>query len=408
MHADEPEEHMGPNKQHRVLIAGGGVGALEAMIALRAIAGNRVAIDMLAPNTEFRNRPLSVRAPFETIEHSSVALATIADDQGASLHHGTLTGVDSERHLVRASSGVEMSYDSLVITVGARRQPWLDGAVTFGGPEGKSGYTRFLNEIWMGDVREIVFAVPSGTSWPLPLYELALLTETELRSHRVDGVKLTVVTPEPSPLYMFGHKVGKHLEGLLERRGISLLTDAFPEKCDNGRLRLHPAGNEIPADRVVTIPVLSGPAISGLPHDEDGFMPTDLFGRVRGVDDVFAAGDACAFMVKQGGIATQQADAAAQQIAFEAGVELTPQQFKPVARTILYTGEDPLYIEAELAGGHGEGSRISNQALWWPPAKIAGKYLAPYIANMQGMPTTGTLREVPSLTRPDADLHRVI
>ncbi len=38
---------------HRVVIAGGGVAALEALLVLRELAEERVQIDVIAPNTEF-------------------------------------------------------------------------------------------------------------------------------------------------------------------------------------------------------------------------------------------------------------------------------------------------------------------------------------------------------------------
>ena len=48
--------------------------------------------------------------------------------------------------------------------------------------------------------------------------------------------------------------------------------------------------------------------------------------------DIFAAGDATDQPVKQGGLATQQADAAAELIAAEAGARVTPQPFRRVLR----------------------------------------------------------------------------
>ena len=44
----------------RVLIAGGGVAALETVLALRALAGDRVKLELLAPDEEFVERPLAV------------------------------------------------------------------------------------------------------------------------------------------------------------------------------------------------------------------------------------------------------------------------------------------------------------------------------------------------------------
>jgi sulfide:quinone oxidoreductase len=78
-----------------------------------------------------------------------------------------------------------------------------------------------------------------------------------------------------------------------------------------GRLVLHPGERTLDAERVVALPRAVGPGLPGLPANARGFIPTDLHGRVPDVDAVWAAGDAIAFPVKQGGLASQQADAAA-------------------------------------------------------------------------------------------------
>ena len=117
----------------------------------------------------------------------------------------------------------------------------------------------------------------------------------------------------------------------------------------------------------------------GLPRDERGFVPVDGHGRVPGLDGVWAAGDCTAFPIKQGGLAAQQADAAAESIAARAGADVDPQPFRPVLRGVLLTGRGRRWIRRELetAGDHGEAQR---RALWWPPTKVAGAYLAPYLA----------------------------
>ena len=67
----------------------------------------------------------------------------------------------------------------------------------------------------------------------------------------------------------------------------------------------------VQARRAVTIPVLEGRRIPGVPTDARGFVPVDEHGAVIGLPDVWAVGDATTFPLKQGGLAAQQADAAA-------------------------------------------------------------------------------------------------
>jgi sulfide:quinone oxidoreductase len=133
---------------------------------------------------------------------------------------------------------------------------------------------------------------------------------------------------------------------------------------------------------VISLPRLLGPSIEGLPHDEGGFIPVDLHGRVDGIEDVYAAGDATTWPIKQGGLAAQQADAAADAIAARVGAVGDPRPFHPVLRGLLLTGRTPRYLRADVSGD--SGREVSEHALWWPPSKIAGHYLAPYLALRHG------------------------
>ena len=103
-----------------------------------------------------------------------------------------------------------------------------------------------------------------------------------------------------------------------------------------------------------------------------------------GLDGVFAAGDATSFPVKQGGLAAQQADAVAETIAASVGVDIDPQPFRPILRGVLLTGGPPRYLRADISGRAGDDSTISGEALWWPPDKLAGRYLAPYLSRQVG------------------------
>lgn len=98
---------------------------------------------------------------------------------------------------------------------------------------------------------------------------------------------------------------------------------------------------------------------------------------------MFAAGDANTLPVKQGALATQQADAVAEVIAASVGAEVNPRSFHPLLRGVLLTGGRHDICE-RTCGGAGDDSTISEQALWWPPAKIAGRYLASYLSRQVG------------------------
>jgi sulfide:quinone oxidoreductase len=234
----------------------------------------------------------------------------------------------------------------------------------------------------------------------MPLYELALMTAVHLREHGA-GATVTLVTPEEELLELFGPAATAAVLPLLSERGIAVRSSSLPASVHEHRLRLA-GGAEIPADRVITLPVLDGPNLPGLPRDQHGFVLTDAFGRVSGLEHVYAAGDVTSFPLKQGGLAAQQADSVAASVAAQAGAPCEPKPFAPVLRGLLLTGGAPLYLRAEpqrlprqatvaiearrLRGPRRDASAAAGQALWWPPAKIAGRYLAPYLATARPVP----------------------
>jgi sulfide:quinone oxidoreductase len=362
-----------------VLIAGGGVAALEAALALRE--EDRVSVELIAPDSEFTYRPLAVAEPFRVADVRSFPLKVLVEKAGAELRRGALVSVDPDRHVVRTGEGDELSYDVLLLALGARPRAVVTNALTFRGPGDGPALRALLDDALAGDVRHLSFALPAGVAWPLPLYELALLTYTHLTDAGAMDIRLTLVTPEDAPLGLFGEQASDAVRELLEMRGIEVLTGTTPVAFEGGVLRLAP-DDRLETDRVVAMPRLEGSPPSGIPHNGEGFVPVDDHGRVIGLDDVFAAGDLTTFPVKQGGIATQQADAAAAAIAAQSGAPVDPAPFRPVLKGILLTGVFPRYLRAEVGK---RSSTVDTEPLWWPPAKIVGRHLAPFLAEQLGL-----------------------
>ena len=367
-----------------VLVAGGGVAALEAALALRALAEDRVSVELLAPEPHFWHRPLAVAEPFKLGEVRHFELSKLATDAGATFSPGALVSVDAARRLAYTSPGDGIPYTALLIACGAVPKAAIDGALTFRGPADTTKIEQLLAEIEAGEVRRVVFAVPAGAVWSLPAYELALMTAAWLGTRGITGVDVGLVTPEEEPLELFGREASHAVRELLDERAVALHTRAYPAEARVGELLLAGDGIVV-ADRVVALPRLQGPRIGGVPQTFEGFIPVDVSGRVTGTSDVYAAGDITTFPVKQGGIAAQQAEAAAEAIAAAVGAHVTPHPFRPVLRGLLLTGAEPRYLRGELAGRPGDVSHASPEPLWWPPAKIVGRYLAPFLAELAGI-----------------------
>lgn len=368
-----------PVARLRVLIAGAGVAAFEAALALRALAEERVALEFLAPDREFRYRPLAVVEPFGLGRAPRYDLRKLIEGCGGTHHLGRLAAVDVTNKRAQASDESWIEYDALVVAVGARPRASLKGAITYVGQHDALTHRRLLNRLTARQQGTLVFAVPAGPSWPLPLYELALLTAAELRDRSLAAIKLVLVTSEPAPLSIFGASASETTASLLAERGIGVITGHSVSAVSDHLVTLRPSG-DLQADRVIALAQLEGPRIAGLPSDHEGFIPVDAHGCVPGADGVFAAGDATTFRIKHGGIAAQQADATAEMIAALAGAQLTPSPFRPVLHGLVLTGDAPIFLRVELSGGLGKTSAAAVDEPWWPPTKIVGRYLAPYLA----------------------------
>ena len=217
----------------RVLIAGAGVAALEAALALRSLAADRVDVELLGPEQHFWYRPLSVTEPFAQGEATRFELPALAVAAGAHFTPGTLLGVDAARREAKTSVG-DIGYDFLLVAVGVLPSPAVAGAVTFRGAADREKLESLLDDVVAGRARRLAFAVPVGAVWPLPLYELALLTAAYVAQNRIEEVELTLATPEAAPLQVFGDAAGIEVRLLLGERGISLLCGASPLSFRDG------------------------------------------------------------------------------------------------------------------------------------------------------------------------------
>ena len=362
-----------------VLIAGGGVAALETMMALRTLAGDRVLITLLAPDRNFHYRPMAVCEPFTIAHARRIELARIAGEFGAHVIVGALAAVEPEDRRVVTRAGTRISYDVLVIASGTQSRPWLDGAVTIDDRNLGGALRGLVQDIEEGYVEEVAFVAPPLAAWPLPLYELALMTAHRAHDMSIE-VAISLVTPEGAPLAMFGSGISDALAGLLHEAGIAFHGSSYAELA-HGELTLRPGGARSRPGRVVALPMLDGPLLQGIESDAHGFIPVSERGEVHGLTGVYAAGDATWCPIKHGGIAAQQADVVAATIAARAGLGPLPGPLRPVLRGMLLTGQDAVFLEAELAGDGEFRSTVSDTCTWDPPTKIAARHLGPYLAD---------------------------
>lgn len=377
----------------RVVVAGAGVAGLEAVLALRSLARDYVDIDLVAPTDRFIHRPLLVAELFGVGGATEVPLAPLVAESGARHHRDSLVRVDPARRLAITAAGAELSYDALLVAPGARPVEAVPGALSFGDAAERRRFSALLGRLGRRGHKRLGIVVPQGHAWSIAAYELALLTARERDERRLRGVELLLVTYEPGPLALFGDAASALVGERLEAAGIELVQERVASSFAEGSLRFADGGT-LALDEAVALPALEVPDLPGLPQRSGGFLPTDVQMHVFGLEHVWAAGDATSFPVKQGGLAAQQADVAARSIAARAGARVVIHPFHPVLRGVLLTGGVPEFLRADLAAGQA-GEAASGHALWWPPAKIAGHFLGPYLSRqLSGKPAPAELLEL--------------
>lgn len=362
----------------KVVIIGGGVAALEAALALTDLAPDRTDVTIIAPNTEFVYRPMVVREPFAYSSAHRYPLAPIVHDAGAKLIAGELGWIDPATRTIRTKADDSIEYDALILALGASITERYTHALTIDDRDLDETMHGLIQDVEGGYIHKLAFVAPGRMAWPLPLYELAMMTAG--RAYDM-GIKLktTILTPEDSPLAIFGSSASSAVAELLASANVETISSAYAEVPSAREVVINPGDRHLEVDRVIALPELYGPGVRGIPLGEHGFIRVDPYCRVPGVERIYAAGDATDFPIKQGGIGAQQADIAAASVAAVAGASVIPERFNPVIHGMLLTHGKPRYLTAHITGGHGFSSEITDTPTWSPPHKIAAKYLAPYL-----------------------------
>jgi sulfide:quinone oxidoreductase len=373
----------------RVVVAGGGVAALETLIALRSTAETDVDITLVSAGETFTYRPLLIGEPFGLGHPARYRIDALCRDNDAHFVHAAVAAVQPDEHRVLLEDGLEVEYDVLVAAIGARMVPAFEYGTTFDRETSPEDFAEVLADLRDGLAPRVAVVVPDGVTWTMPAYELALMTVAWGQAEHPDDVSVLVVTHEPRPLAAFGTTASDEVARIMDRNGVMCRCGVHADMVSYNALRA--GGQWVPADRVVALPHVTGPHLRGLPADGAGFIPVDEFGRVAGVPDVYAAGDGTTTSVKQGGIAAQLADVIVRHIVARVRGSEEPQPFRPVLRGLLRTKDGPCYLRAELDDPEGS-STVSDQPLWWPPSKISSRWLAPYLARMESARERGERR----------------
>jgi sulfide:quinone oxidoreductase len=370
------------SERFKVVIAGGGVAALEAALALHDLASELVSITIVAPNAEFVYRPLLVREPFTPSVIATYSVEEIAKRAGAELVVDSFKWLDPRARVLNTELGRKLEYDAVLMAIGARTHPRFRDVLTLDDSRIREQLSGFVAAIDRGTLKSVAFVVPSLPIWSLPAYELALMTANRARAGDHD-VSVLLITPEDSPLAALGVNASAEVADLLGGAGVTTITSASCQIREPGRIDLYPLRSSIAVDEIISLPELYAPSLPGVPTSaERGFVTIDSYGAVHGLNCVYAAGDITETPVKHGGLSADQADVAAQAIAALAGAPLEPRPLRPALHVMLLGADKPLFIRSQMLGEHGVDIEVSNDPLWQPAQKLHSEYLGPVLAEL--------------------------
>ncbi len=367
----------------RILVAGSGPGALEATLALSRSEHLEPEISLISPQTEFHYRPNMVMEPFGVSETASYSVGEIIAHPNVHQWQGVIDRVDHQAGTAHSPEGDEFAFDAMVIATGTTpRAPLPEPAITLGLPGSIEEVTGIVGAVDRGELRSVVFTMPDGPTHRLPLYELSLMIADRAARQSGQQVDVALVTPEPSPLIIYGDDHSAHVAEFCRRLGVHVHANATVSLYDGNTVTLDDSTTH-PAERLVSMPRLEPRTPQGVPTDENGFIPVDNLQRVKGTENLFAVGDVTDARVKQGGLATQEADAACQAIEAALGTREEATGLSGEIEALLLTATERVPLRARLT----ESGSVSLETAQpeGPVQKIYSRLLAE------------RLREIPTL-----------
>lgn len=325
-----------------VVILGAGAGGLSAAVRMRELLGDdaRVVVVDRSPTGVQGLSLLWVMRGWRTAEE--VTVKPDFDRLGAEFVQADVHAIAPDEHKVVTSEG-ELSYDALVIALGARLSPEkLPGLAEAYSSSGAFEYYTLggaarlhdrLTEVDRGRICVMISSSPFRC--PAAPYEGALLISDLLAERGVrDRTQVEVFTPEPFPMPVAGKVVGDALSGMLADRNIALHTETPVSGVDGTEIVLTDGGR-IAFDLLVAVPPHTPPKpVAEAGFGESGWIPVDAPTLRTGVEGVWALGDVSALTLNNGKplpkaavFARGQADAVAAGVARHLGYDAPDVRF---------------------------------------------------------------------------------
>jgi sulfide:quinone oxidoreductase len=365
----------------RILVAGSGPGALEATLALSRSEQLDAEISLISPQTEYLYRPNLVMEPFGVVSTARYSVGEIIRHPSVQQWQGLIERVDPAAGKAWSPENDEFDFDAMVVATGTRPRIELPApAITIGAPDWKEDVAQVVAEIDAGEISNVIFTRPAGAAYSLPMYELALMAADRASRQSQRQITIAVVTPERIPLELFGAENSERVAKLCAQSGVLVRTANEAAVYDGTTLTLAD-GETFAAGRVIAVPGLDPIVPEGLPAGAGGFIEVDEHQLVTGTTNIYAVGDVTDFPLKQGGLASEAADAAAAAIEAQLGSRETAEPFTGETQGILLTTQTRLMMRARITKDGSTSLPIDQPS--GPVQKIASRLLAERLQELE-------------------------
>ncbi|MEP9351590.1 FAD-dependent oxidoreductase [Xanthobacter sp. KR7-225] len=331
-----------PRAAKRIAILGSGFAALTAVRALRRHKVE-AEIVLVSPADRLTYLPSLIWVPagLRQARDLEVPLKGFLDAHRVTHVEARVTGVTDAGRTVETTEG-PLANDLLLIASGGRYLRKLPGIahaiIPCEGVAAAEAVRDRLAGMGKGTVAVGFAANPNEPSAVRggPMFEFLLGMDTLLRRQgRRADIDLVFFNPSREPGQRLGARAVAGLLRQMEKRGIKTHLGHKLVRFEEDQVVSE--GGEVPADLILFMPGLTGPAWledSCLPISPGGFIAADATCAVKGLRDVYVAGDAGSFpgpdwMPKQAHQADLQAVAAAHNISATLAGRRAEATFKP-------------------------------------------------------------------------------
>jgi len=369
----------------KITVAGAGFAALTGVRELRKQLPD-AEITLVAPKPEFVYLPSLIWVPYGLRKGDDLRfdIMPLLEKLKVTYVRGSVSGISVDGRTLQTDAG-EIQNDALLIATGGRyikKLPGIENVITI--CEGVEAAEKMGEQLRALDSGTIAMGFGGNPKEPAamrggPMFELLFGLDTWLNKKGLrDKFRLVFFTPAPQPGKRLGEKAVSKLLSEMKKRSIETHLGHKLQSFENNVVKT--AGGEIPADMILFMPGMTGPAwMQGtpLPVSGGGMIRADAMCRVDDMEHVYVAGDAGSYpgpgwMPKQAHMADLQAVCAVKNIALNLAGKAASEKFKVELLCIIDTLDKGMLV---YRGEKRNLALPSMRALHWAKRYFETAYL---------------------------------